>query len=427
MTNINQTQALRTIQLLPKYKIVSGIILYIVIGELLKDAIIFPVVEPYLQTIFSPFVTERLAELTEYILLSTLLISVTFFFIVEPVNNFCNAMTRKNHEVQRKNTQLEGEKNLLDIMFRNHAAVMLIVDPANDGRILDANNSALAFYGYSYEEITNLQITDINISCIGHVRGAMTEAYEGAQNVFVFSHKLKSGVFRDVEVHSSKISIQGEEILFSIVHDITDKLHYQKKLEESEEKFRIIFENSGDANYISTLDGHILEANTAFLRLFGYTAEDLNGLKTQDLYRDENDRQRFTQEVAQQGFTKNFEEKLQRKNAEPLDCQVTATLRRSPDGRAIGYHGSINDITDHKLRQIEREALIRELRDALAKVKTLSGFLPICSHCKKIRDDKGYWTQLENYIRDHSDAEFSHSVCQECAEKYYPDIDLFAD
>jgi hypothetical protein len=60
-----------------------------------------------------------------------------------------------------------------------------------------------------------------------------------------------------------------------------------------------------------------------------------------------------------------------------------------------------------------------ELSKALEEVKTLSGFLPICASCKKIRDDKGYWTQVEEYIRDHSDVEFSHSICPDCRERFY--------
>jgi len=77
-----------------------------------------------------------------------------------------------------------------------------------------------------------------------------------------------------------------------------------------------------------------------------------------------------------------------------------------------------------KRRQIEaeREELIRNLQEALAKVKLLSGFLPICTSCKKIRDDRGYWNQIESYISTHSDVEFSHSVCPECAKKLYPDL-----
>lgn len=72
--------------------------------------------------------------------------------------------------------------------------------------------------------------------------------------------------------------------------------------------------------------------------------------------------------------------------------------------------------------QNEREDLIKELRGALAKVNTLSGLLPICASCKKIRDDRGYWSQIELYISKHSEAEFSHGLCPECARRLYPQI-----
>jgi len=74
---------------------------------------------------------------------------------------------------------------------------------------------------------------------------------------------------------------------------------------------------------------------------------------------------------------------------------------------------------EQNLRQ-EKE----KLEQALAEVKTLSGLLPICMHCKKIRDDKGYWNQIETYISQHSSAEFSHGICQDCVEKYYPGLEI---
>jgi hypothetical protein len=70
----------------------------------------------------------------------------------------------------------------------------------------------------------------------------------------------------------------------------------------------------------------------------------------------------------------------------------------------------------------EQTTLIVKLQDALAKIKTLRGLLPICASCKKIRDDKGYWSQIEVYVRDHSDAEFSHGLCPGCAQKYYDQL-----
>ena len=70
----------------------------------------------------------------------------------------------------------------------------------------------------------------------------------------------------------------------------------------------------------------------------------------------------------------------------------------------------------------EKERLIEKLQVAMAQVKKLSGLLPICAHCKKIRNDDGYWTQLESYISEHSDAQFSHGICPDCMEKYYSDL-----
>lgn len=73
--------------------------------------------------------------------------------------------------------------------------------------------------------------------------------------------------------------------------------------------------------------------------------------------------------------------------------------------------------------EMQRERLIRELQDALARVKTLSGLLPICSSCKKIRDDKGYWNRLEIYLQEHSGATLTHGICPDCAKRLYPGID----
>jgi PAS domain S-box-containing protein len=70
----------------------------------------------------------------------------------------------------------------------------------------------------------------------------------------------------------------------------------------------------------------------------------------------------------------------------------------------------------------EKELLIRDLRDALGKVKTLSGFIPICAACKKVRDDHGYWDQVEAYFQKHSEVEFSHSLCPECTRRLYPEL-----
>ncbi|MHB8108440.1 MAG: response regulator [Syntrophorhabdaceae bacterium] len=77
-----------------------------------------------------------------------------------------------------------------------------------------------------------------------------------------------------------------------------------------------------------------------------------------------------------------------------------------------------------RIMELEKQLSSRttDLKNAANKIKRLNGLLPICSHCKKIRDDKGYWNELEKYISDHSDAEFSHAICPGCLHDYYPEV-----
>jgi len=91
-------------------------------------------------------------------------------------------------------------------------------------------------------------------------------------------------------------------------------------------------------------------------------------------------------------------------------------------GRPVKVFGIAQDITERKQAEEERERIVRELLEAIANVKTLSGLVPICSSCKKIRDDKGFWNQLEKYIIEHTGAKFSHGICPECAQKLYPEF-----
>ncbi len=96
-------------------------------------------------------------------------------------------------------------------------------------------------------------------------------------------------------------------------------------------------------------------------------------------------------------------------------------LECDAEGRPLKMHGTIQDITEHKEAELQREALMASLQEALASVKTLSGLLPICAGCKKIRDERGSWSQVEVYVARRTDAKFSHGMCPECLRKYYPD------
>jgi PAS domain S-box-containing protein len=104
-----------------------------------------------------------------------------------------------------------------------------------------------------------------------------------------------------------------------------------------------------------------------------------------------------------------------------IGWQVTSKVPlRDSTSQVIGLIGIGHDITERKRAEQERESLIEELKTALENVRTLDGLVPICAHCKKIRDDKGYWNQLEKYIVEHTDAKLTHGLCPDCAELYFP-------
>ncbi|MGA2640673.1 MAG: histidine kinase N-terminal 7TM domain-containing protein [Spirochaetia bacterium] len=103
-----------------------------------------------------------------------------------------------------------------------------------------------------------------------------------------------------------------------------------------------------------------------------------------------------------------------------LDLRASDLLDRA--GNATGRLLVIRDVTERRRLELEKEELIRELQEALADVKTLSGLLPICASCKKIRDDHGYWLTVEKFLSDHSGAQFSHGLCDDCLRKLYPEL-----
>ncbi len=101
----------------------------------------------------------------------------------------------------------------------------------------------------------------------------------------------------------------------------------------------------------------------------------------------------------------------------------TATLRGG-QGELLAVEGIASDITERKQEEMERKQLIRDLQKALTEVKTLSGLLPICSYCKKVRDDQGYWQQIESYITEHSELFFTHGLCPDCLTHHYPEYSI---
>lgn len=103
----------------------------------------------------------------------------------------------------------------------------------------------------------------------------------------------------------------------------------------------------------------------------------------------------------------------------PIHVEIMSSPIKDKAGNNIAAVEIVRDITERKRLEKEKEELIASLTQTLEKVKVLSGLIPICANCKQIRDDRGFWSQVEVYIRDHSEAEFTHSICPACARELY--------
>ena len=188
-----------------------------------------------------------------------------------------------------------------------------------------------------------------------------------------------------------------------------------------EEKFSKAFHGAPYAILLTRLsDGKILEVNDGFAAITGHSPHDALAKTTTELHlwdRAE-DRADAVARLAAQGRVDPIEAPFHKKSGEPFIGRYSASIL------AIGAEpcvlSIIDDITARKRAEAERERLLTERENSLAEIKVLSGLLPICASCKKIRDDKGYWNQIESYIRSHSQAEFSHGLCPDCARRLYP-------
>jgi PAS domain S-box-containing protein len=207
--------------------------------------------------------------------------------------------------------------------------------------------------------------------------------------------------------------------------DITDRKRAEEALKESELKYRTLIESSTDAILLLDVERNIVTCNQAFLNLFGYQKGEIEGRSIRIIHPSDESFHSFGKTaypvIARSGFFRT-EWGFTHKDGIIFPAETVTSAIKLPDGSITGYIAIIRDITERKGAEEEREKLIHELQEALANIKTLRGLLPICSHCKKIRDDKGYWNQIESYIRDHSGAEFTHGMCPECMKKLYPDL-----
>jgi PAS domain S-box-containing protein len=188
-----------------------------------------------------------------------------------------------------------------------------------------------------------------------------------------------------------------------------------------------LIDNLPDMIFFKDAKGRYILDNLSHLRSLGMERqEDIIGKSTYDFNPPELAQHYFEDEMrvvqSKQALYDKEELAKHRDTGEQRWHLTSRVPLMDSQGNVTGIIGIARDITERKRAEVERERLIKELQEALADIKVLSGLVPICSNCKKIRDDKGYWTQLEGYIQEHSQAKFSHGVCPDCMKALYPNF-----
>jgi PAS domain S-box-containing protein len=212
--------------------------------------------------------------------------------------------------------------------------------------------------------------------------------------------------------------------LSAAVRAALNKRDHSRELAAAEARYAALFDTVPVGLFRCTPQGTLLDVNPAFAAILGTRREQLVGRNFATLHPEGIDFQRWRDELEREGSVAWVESRFQTFEGEIRCIQIHAKAVRDPVTREVFYEGSVEDVTDSKRAEVEREELITELQAALGRVRTLTGLLPICAACKKIRDERGRWNMLERFIEDHSQAHFTHSFCPECARELYPEVFL---
>lgn len=224
---------------------------------------------------------------------------------------------------KRAELALRQSEQRFKAVFESHHVVMLIIDPET-GRIVDASPGACGFYGYSKEELTKKDISEINTLSPEEIFERMQMAAARQRKYFDFRHRLANGELRDVEVCTGPILIGERTFLFSVIHDVTDRKQAELALRESEERLRLIIDSAPVGIRIAQ-DAKYVYANPAFVKMFGYDSEsEIVGLHVDAVVAPESKeyvRKRWADRMAGKTVPAHYEVTCLRKDGSRFDVE----------------------------------------------------------------------------------------------------------
>lgn len=191
-------------------------------------------------------------------------------------------VSERTAQLEEKILELEESEERYSTLFTKSNAVMLLINPVS-GQIIDANPQAVAYYGWSREELTAKSISQINILAGKNVSENMQLVNKNKENHFYFQHRLASGDIRDVEVYSSPINSHGLELLYSIIHDITDRRQAERALKMSEANSQALLNATSESAFLMDIDGTVITMNAVAAKRIGKSIKEVIGKCIYDL------------------------------------------------------------------------------------------------------------------------------------------------
>ena len=189
-------------------------------------------------------------------------------------------------------------------------------------------------------------------------------------------------------------------------------------------RLAVVVRDSPDAMTVQDLEGNILEWNKGAVKMYGWPTEKAKGRNINDIVPPIKTTEflEFIGKINTGEPVDSFETKRITADGRILDVWLTVTAILDDVGKPMAIATTERDITARKAAEKEKVDLIKQLQRALGEVKTLRGIIPICMICKRIRNDQGYWEQVEVYVHRHSEANFSHGVCPYCMKERHPRV-----
>jgi PAS domain S-box-containing protein len=297
-----------------------------------------------------------------------------------------------------------------------------MVITTDKGSFLECNDAFISLFGYSGEDLSAMNAKQLWMRPSDRLEWLKAVKENESVVAFPSTQRRKDGSVIHVQLTTSIRMDQSGRLLYqSIIRDVTERLRMEKELKSRNELLQLFVEYAPAAVAMCDLQMNYLAYSRRWITDYGLKDENLLGQCHYDVFKTIPDQWKIEYQRCLQGEVFHSQDEPFERQDGTLDW-----VRRSlhPWYRGTNDVGGLimftEVITKRKKAEEEREVLINELQQALAEVKALSGLLPICSACKKIRDDKGYWQQIEGYIMAHSDTQFSHGLCPDCAKKLYP-------